>query len=314
MKPIEEAFSSRGFRRVVLPGIVITIGIHPLFRPALAGVVSSYDLPEGAVILVVEVLFWGLLVSSATDWIYYVYEGFRLPWATEPNRRRTEKHLATQTQKVKALLGGKNYQELSPDQQRHILQIYEDLRDFPLRPGVGGAPERYVDRPTRLGNIIATYELYPKTRYHIDGVFYWFHLLGCAPDSAKAEFDAEYAFAESLVITSFSGVVVAALHAVNLIGLLLGTLTGYVVAAAPLSATRSAVLLAFGLLVFVIFYRLALPAHREAGRMFRALVDLSMPKFSEWARTARAPLDVAVIETSAALRGHLDALIARRTG
>ena len=69
MEPVEEAFASDIFRRVILPGIVPAIGIHPLisiwasFLDSLCGIGATP-------MLVGEVVFFGLVVSSAIQWIY----------------------------------------------------------------------------------------------------------------------------------------------------------------------------------------------------------------------------------------------------
>jgi hypothetical protein len=97
VKPLEEVFGSRTFRRIVLPGIVLTLGLHPVVSTLLGAFGYLYGVKDGAVILVVEVLFWGLLVSSAINPIYYVYEGFRLPWlsARARSKRKTREESRT---------------------------------------------------------------------------------------------------------------------------------------------------------------------------------------------------------------------------
>src|SRR5258708_19041238 len=91
MKPGEEAFASETFRRVVLPGIVLAIGIHPLITTWAPLIDAVYGIGS-TVLLVAEIVLFGLMVSGATQWIYYFYEGFRLKPLTalagSANRRR----------------------------------------------------------------------------------------------------------------------------------------------------------------------------------------------------------------------------------
>jgi len=200
MKPVEETFSSAAFRRVILPGIILTMGFHPVLSTWLVRVGSVYDI-SSTVFLVAEVIFFGLIVSSSIQWIYYVYEGFRLPQLTALvgciNRRR----VAGLQEQLRSSQQGRNFDDLSEDEKDRVTRIYEDISDFPLRRADTGAIEHYAERPTRLGNIVATYELYAETRYGVDGIYYWYHLLNLAPDSARKHFEEQYAFAESLVLT-----------------------------------------------------------------------------------------------------------------
>jgi hypothetical protein len=289
MKPVEEAFASTGFRRVVLPGIVLTVGVHPVLSTAMPAIVSAYEI-SAIVLVVAEILFFGLVVSSGLQWVYYLYEGFRLPLLTRLAQRVNERRLTQFTAKRKALYRGRTFDQLSSAEQEEVTRVYEYLCDFPLRRHADGAVEHYVERPTRLGNIIATYELYPLSRYGVDGVYYWRHLLNLATDSSRKEFEDQYAFAENLVLTSFSGAIVSLLHIFVLVGFLLGNQIAPVVTL-PIGPSTSAWLALFGLVVWLLFYRASLPAHREAAAAFRSIVDAVMTKFIEWMRTLKAPLD-----------------------
>jgi hypothetical protein len=153
MKPVEEAFASTGFRRVVLPGIVVTAGIHPLVAEAMASIVTIYSIPS-VVLVVAEVLVFGLVISSGLQWIYYVYEGFRLPFVTKMARRLNESKLERQQARRRAIYAGRTFDQLSEPDKEETTRIYEYLSDFPVRPAGHGGVEHYLDRPTRLGNII----------------------------------------------------------------------------------------------------------------------------------------------------------------
>jgi hypothetical protein len=292
MKPLQEAFGSRTFRRVVLPGIVITLGLHP----ALSGLLSEfgyvYGIREAAVILVIEIIFWGLLVSSAISPIYYVYEGFLLPALTRRARASNEAKLERLQREWKELSTAGSYSSLDASTQDRVSIVYEQLQDFPLRRDRSSGETSYVvDRPTRLGNIIATYELYPESRYDVDGVFYWHHLLAFAPASVVAEFSDQYAFAESLLLTSFAGVLVCVANAAIVGGLLIGfALPELAVISIGVGFAHAVPLCVFGLFVGWLFYSLSLPAHREAGKIFRAGVDLAIPQFIEWVTKVSATL------------------------
>jgi hypothetical protein len=275
MKPIEGAFASEALRRVILPGIVLAIGVHPLIGRLVSVPLESLYGVSPTVLFVTEIVFFGLILSSAVQWVYYVYEGFRLRALTglagRINRRRVQKLSETQ----KALMA---IRDRSQADENRLSQVYEALLDFPIRQTESGSVEYFADRPTLLGNIIASYELYPDTRYGVDGVFYWFHLLSLAPENGRREFSDKYIFAESLVLTSFSGVLVAMLHAFALIGFGIGILCDRLTfIVLPVGPGISLILFVLGVVVSVLFYAAALPAHREAGRVFQVLVDMAMP-------------------------------------
>src|SRR5271157_1236779 len=287
MKPVEEAFASETFRRIVLPGIVLTIGIHPLIARWASPGISLYGV-DPAVLMVVEIIFLGMVASSAIQWIYYVYEGFRIQWLTKPagrlNQRRVRK--LTETRREIAALSSR-----SESQDMELNKAYEALLDFPVRRQADGSMEYFSERPTRLGNIVASYELYPESRYGVDGVFYWFHLLSLAPQETRKEFAEKYGFAESLILASFSGAIVAVLHAVTLAGFGIGRISHrlvFVVLGAGPKA--SAFLLVFGIVMWLLFYAAALPAHREAGKIFQCMVDTAMPSFAKWLTEVKVPI------------------------
>jgi hypothetical protein len=286
-----------------MPGIVLTAGIHPIFSDGLAFVATVYGV-NPTVLLIVEVIFFGLVVSSTVQWIYYVYEGFRLPSLTAISGRLNKTRLSNLQAKYRSIRGNLAFDKLTAREQQKVYKIYEYLQDFPLRLEPSGISERYIDRPTRLGNIITTYELYPESRYGIDGVFYWQHLLNFAPDSARKEFDEQYAFAESLLLTSFSGALVGAIHFLILVGFWIGSM-GTVLFALATGPLASIVLTIFGVTTWIFFYYSALSAHRDAGASFRAIVDAVMPKFAEWAKGAEVPLAPEILDKSKNLRDYL---------
>lgn len=289
MKPVEEALASRSFRRVVLPGIVLTIGFHPLLSGLLRRHAAIYGLTEGVVVIVAEVMFWGLIVSSAVNWVYYIYEGYRLRWITEVARPFNSRRLKSTESKLSELY--LTYDTWSDDEREMASAFYEELRDYPLKVQQNGDVVHYVYRATRLGNIIATYEMYPETRYGVDGVFYWFHFLQWAPTSAKADFDELYDFAESLVLTSFAGAAVALVHLIACAGFLYAHSTGDAPIVLPVRGSESLALLLLGVAFCVLFYYLALPAHREAGKVFKALVDASLSNVTDFIDKTRTSID-----------------------
>lgn len=214
MNPVEDTFASDTFRRVILPGIVLAVGVHPLIAQWTGPVESLYGVGP-ALMLVGEVIFFGLVVSSSVQWIYYVYEGFRLEWLTSCAHKRNKARLLNLKRSFGRL---RNIQKPSQHVRDELFKVYETLLDFPVVSHGDGSWKRIAERTTRLGNIIAVYKLHPETRYGVDSILYWFHLLNLAPDRVQKDFSDKIAFAERLVLTSFSGALFAVLQAFVLIG------------------------------------------------------------------------------------------------
>jgi len=308
MKPLEDAFSSAGFRRVILPGVILTIGIHPLIGSGGKLVLAAYGIVDTVVLLVAEIIVLGLIISSCINWIYYVYEGFALSWLTAIAGFWNRKYLAAIEKKYNSILNGRRFDELSRDEKIQASLVHEKLLDFPLE-SVGGMPTRLCVRPTRLGNIIATYEQYSMSRYGVDGVYYWFHYLALAPEQITKQFDEQYAFAESLVLTSFAGAIVAIVNSWLLIGFAIGTISpAVVIAQSSLNTTEATALSLFGAIVFLLFYGLALPAHREVARVFKTVVDLGADKLDKWVIETHAPLEIVAAERIKKRKRFLNAL------
>jgi hypothetical protein len=278
-----DALEKTALRKVLVPGVILALATHPHVAHLEAESQAFAGLSDLS-IFVTEVVVLGVLISSATKPIYYVYEGFLLPWLTWPARKWNESRCA----RLKARLG-KLYETadgsasgVRPENQHKAELLYEQLRDYPL---IGGAdePKYTVERPTRLGNIIATYELYPQTRYGVDGVTFWFHLLYLAPEDARRDFQDGERFAESCVLGSAAGILLALAGGCLVTGRLLAP---HLPQSALIDVSVATVVgwlqLLTGALIAIFFYSMSLPAHRELGQTFRALTDLAIPGFEKW--------------------------------
>lgn len=286
MKPVEDVFSAESFRRVVLPGLIVALGVHPSISASANFLHYLYGIGS-TTLLVVEIIVFGLALSSAIQFVYYVYEGIVLEPLTSFARRRNQLRVERLT-RVTGELRKKN--NLAPAEQRRLDIAFEKLTEYPQRVCDDGSVEYYADSATRLGNIIATYELYAQTRYGVDGVFFWFHLLNLAPENLRKDFGEQYAFSESLVLASFSGALVTLFHAILLLRFLIGLAYPHVLKIVPFGYKISAVFIVYGMLVWGLFYWAALPAHREAGKILQSIIDNAMPEFANWLRNFSAPL------------------------
>jgi hypothetical protein len=107
------------------------------------------------------------------------------------------------------------------------------------------------------------------------------------------------------VLASFSGVVVALLHTSILIGFGIGKCTSHSVIVLQIGPLTSTTLVLFGITVWILFYWAALPAHREAGKIVRSLVDNVMPLFVKWVKEFDAPLTGSTAERVEKIRSYL---------
>src|SRR5579863_10157202 len=141
--------------RIALPGAIGVAWLYPLIDTVL-----SDSLLRGWKLIV---LLFGLIVtvgvaaSAVRSATYRVYQG-RLLWP----KWLFSKRLARHQKRIEELLAEADACHLA-DPVRYD-EIWYQLRAYPL--AMSGIP--YALRPTMLGNILASYEKYPLTRYGMD--------------------------------------------------------------------------------------------------------------------------------------------------
>src|SRR2546422_6612461 len=123
MKPLEDAFASNIFRQVVLPGIVLSIGLHPLISRLVPTLEQLYGLGS-TILIVAEIIVLGLCISSAIHSIYYVYEGFRLEWLTALAGYLNRRRVARQQELALNIQGDRDFDDLTPKEQSQVTRIY----------------------------------------------------------------------------------------------------------------------------------------------------------------------------------------------
>jgi hypothetical protein len=275
LKEASEALTGDFLRRIILPGAVIASYAHPYLRSWLVPIThEQYGLETGLVLLA-EAAFFGLLVSSATLPIFHVYEGLRLKFLTRWARRQNIQRLNKLEAEWVSLHTPSR--KLTEEEQDKEGEVFEGLSDF-LIVEASGRREYVVKRSTLLGNIIASYEFYPQTRYGIDGIVFWYHLLALAPEATRKSFEEKVAFADSMVLTSATGAIVSLLALCSLLGRLVGKMSGLALITVRLPLSVDVIGFLGGVVAWFIFYQLSLPAHRKIRSVFHALTDLTMPK------------------------------------
>jgi hypothetical protein len=226
-----------------------------------------------------------LLAVVLGDTIYKIYEGLIFwptrifDWGVRRHQARIDAFL-----KTAETMSGSNYD-----------RIWFKLRRYPLN--AEGRP--YASRPTLLGNILDSYEDYPRTRYGMDAVFYWPRLWLEVDKDKKEEIDAAWSIADGLV--SLSAIALSA----GAFGLILAAARGLVgclaiawpqlanlptrLAYPPAMSPRLVAVGAFALVgAGYALYRLSLSFHRRNGETFKALFDLYRAKLEPMSRISTA--------------------------
>src|SRR5664280_1236901 len=182
--------------RIVLPGLLSAGFLYPLIHPITSLIEGDFGYHWSRLLLFAGMtLLAGITVSILSDEIYKAYEG-RAYW---PKRLLTW-GMARQTARAQKL--NREQEELkgnSDDKDhRQYNEIWTKLIDYPR----GKDDQPYPDKPTLLGNILYTYESYPKDRYGIDSVFYWPRIWMDMDKDKKEEIDEAWSVADGLLSLS----------------------------------------------------------------------------------------------------------------
>jgi hypothetical protein len=260
--PLE--FSIKLVFRLVFAGIILAAALVP----AVHGLVHAIGTKIKAEYLFpVEVIVWGWAVLICDMRIYMLFEGRRYwpAWLKELFIRSEQRRL----KKLADLLVTPNVD------RRRYLEAGVEYGLFPVDEG----GDAYVAHPTRLGNIIESFETYPKVKYGLDAVFYWYRLWVVLDKDVREEIDSAQSVVDSTIYVAFaffiSGLVMFAYAALAI------THTGWAflswLPAIELPyVPRPAMLCGLGgacLVVGYLVYRLCLPAHAQFGELFKSIFD-----------------------------------------
>lgn len=251
--------------RLLLPGFVAALGV----LPALLAVLSALHVPANLeVVLVIASLGFGWLFVVLDMPIYMAAEGRRY-WLP-PLRRIGLRWEQQRAERLWADLEAAHAKQDRPREQ----EIAEKMQHCPLTPD--GKPEaRY---PTRMGNLLASYETYPLRAHGLSGRFYWARLWLLLDEDCREELDNRQALVDSTLYTA----VALKLNALAaLIYALLAVLGLHWIPSLPdwpilLALALCAMIAAFAL------YRASLHLHAQYGETFKALFDVHRAKLHPW--------------------------------
>ena len=246
-------FSMKFVFRLLLPGFILASAMAPLLHWFLhilgIWIEIKYLFP-------LEVVGWGWAIIICDMYIYMLFEGRRYwpiwvrDWLIVVQKRRLER-------------------------LREVIESdVEAAVEYALYP-VDDAGKAYVAYPTRVGNIIEASEAYPKVKYGLDAVFYWYRLWVVLDKDLREEIDNAQAVADSTIYVTFvlyvSGMMMW-LYAI--MELLAENLWPSMIKFPYIPGPKPLVVLgAACFLVGFFVYRLSLPVHVQFGEIFKSIFD-----------------------------------------
>jgi len=250
--------------RLVLPGFLLTLGLYPTIlalREKNGWTISAEYL------LGFSVVITGWLVITLDQPIYMFLEGRRFWFSplrtffiwTEARRLNKLRHVEDKFNELALVAEGIAKQNF---RQRYAEASVEKRR-FPL--DANGQPEARF--PTRLGNLIYSYELYPSTRYGVNAIFHWYRIWLSLDKDLREELDNRQALADSSVYASV---------ALSISGLLWAVYWVLAKLNYPIrhASTDYALLLALAFVILsYVMYRAALYPQAQYGESFKSVFD-----------------------------------------
>ena len=270
------------FVKTIIPGIIGALLLWPVicFSSMKIGIDKSIF---ANTFISLEMIFIGLIIligftlNFMDDFIYRLYEGYVL-W---PNILR--KNLTQRLNKKIAKL--KKRKDETDDLIKERI-IWEKLMKFPLKEDrTEMDTQAYL--PTRLGNIIYSYEDYPMSRYGMSSMFFWDRLWMAIDKETRSEIKGIWAHADCILYISFvlllSSLVyylVFLLDIFNIPTLILGKKI-FEHSAAGIIPSNTLIFLGAGIVCMFLsylFYLMSLPLHYRNGMVFQSMFDLHRDK------------------------------------
>ena len=251
------SFDFRFVFRLLLPGFISSLGLLPIIQPIASHPVLS-NMVSVESIFFVTVLIMGWLFIVLDMHIYMFFEGRRY-WPSflkKPRVRSQEKRL----EKIKRRL-----KETNDELER--AELHQKRRCFPINKEKG---DYHTPYPTRLGNLITSYEIYPKERYGMDSVFYWYRIWLSLDKDVREEIDGKQALVDSTIYVSASCILLSLLFFVYGIVKLCDTK----LIVTSLSAGNFFFLSLISLACSYLMYLSSLELHIAYGETFKAMFDM----------------------------------------
>jgi hypothetical protein len=259
--------------RVILPGLLVSTLLYPFVHnlPAFWNVLltlkisgTTYSLQWGPLLLSLSSLVWGIAITSSNSFIYGVYSGRSSLWPSAVTSWMVRRREA----KVKALL----FEAEKLRRGKKYNQLWYKLRAYSI--GEDGDP--HALSPTYLGDILKEFEGYPKSRYGMDGSFYWKRIWLSLDKDRRKEIDSKWCIGDGLLYIAAicnSGGILWILTA--LAGFIARPLPKYLPFYSRFGSLWGGLTL---LLAAFLVYRISLLFHRSNGDIFKMVFDLYRPQ------------------------------------
>lgn len=242
--------------RIVLPGFVLSLGFLPILR-TLVRLLDGLIAIEYLFIISVLILGWLFVILDMP--IYMVFEGRRY-WPRGLRRiltKREQKRLEELEQVAR------QFRTADPARYR---EASVEIRRFPLNESDAWEAQF----PTRLGNLLTSYEEYSKQIYGMWQGFYWPRIWLTLDKDLREEIDSRQALADSALYTVFALYICAALSFFYAILYLFNFQFISYLPRAPYVWILPVLATALGYFI----YRQSLHVHAQFGETFKAVFDL----------------------------------------
>lgn len=257
------SFSLKFVFRLLFPGFVVSLALYPILKTITESLHPGLQADH---ILILSTILIGWLFMVLDMQIYMVLEGRRY-W---PEFLR-KTFLKLEGKRLSRLL--EKYEEARSEKQKDRTRYVEfsvDLRRFPL----DSDGNQIVIYPTRLGNLLLSYEEYPLRTYGMDSIFYWYRIWVAIDDDLREQIDNQQALTDSSVymtvsffISGFFALVYVILHlfSIQLAGPTLDTKVLFLISG-------------FSFLLSYFIYRSSLHLHAAFGELYKSLFDMYRDK------------------------------------
>ena len=191
MKSIFSAFGQTFFFRVIIPGFFVALFIYSLFFQ------STNNIKDSFLVLSLIVVVSGIVLTMLDNIIYMYFEGRFLArychWIYDLWRRYWKQKVEKYYKKaidIKNKKGANHHK---------YLELRYWLRSFPIDDE--GKPTAVS--PTIIGNILAAAEDYPKRKYGMNSIFFFYRIWIALDKDARAEIDLNAAYMDSTIYAKF---------------------------------------------------------------------------------------------------------------
>ncbi|MCK5630886.1 MAG: hypothetical protein KAI26_09765 [Nanoarchaeota archaeon] len=250
--------------RLLLPGFVLAFSFLPILQLVIGNlsIKTSLELP-----FIACVIFFGWVFIILDMQIYMFFEGRRY-WP------KAFKSLMIDTEKKRLQKLIEANQKYKVENYYKYLETSVELRRFPIDEKTG---EYYVVYPTKLGNLIASYESYPDRIYGMDSSFFWYRLFLTIDDEHRDYIDGQQALPDSILYVSL------AMFVSGLLFLFYGIIKLWQIEFFANLPSGNLLILFSSICFFAgyLLYKISLHVHATFGEIFKSYFDVFRDNISD---------------------------------